>query len=584
MTEEMLVGASACIKIRVRVYGLVHNPNIKRVGGLKGPSSASSLLPSMDLPPCADYLRKRGYSCTLADEQESSYSHQFLLIQPPVMSLGKLRDRIMHQFAKLYPEEGPIVCDRLRDVQDCDLDDDFLLGQVVSMDGVLMAVCRNSAAREKVQIHAPIPRSSSRNLLTPPGHFDDSSSTEASPILSETNAEHSKPSKVKPSKVKASKPSSGKKFKEAKDTFSSNLYKTESEIRSNHVESSAIQHSAKAKRFGKKGKKFDDDKTVAKNTCSMEQVRSVPAASGKDSYEALTSAAAAATSSSRTQESPRDSVLFEHTSEPTFENSPKQLPGSNNAMSSIVSIETNSIPESYSVCISASRADSSALGTKSEGWCDESAETSAHPSHHPSLVMQERGVDEENSVGSVGFRKALLANDAAVHMEPLESASPVDSAIASKGSPLTQTQLVVPAGQIIVINDAVPPAPADPKPILSGIASIIQASCSDSEDSSDDEGPLLIPIIRSESVCSTLSQIAEDQKREAGAAAPIEEPDVLSKPRVSLTELTKELKRVKPVIPQVIKTKALESMAASRPNHRDRRPPTKFPKHPAAPK
>lgn len=580
MTEEMLVGTSACIKIRVRVYGLVHNPNIKRVGGLKIPSSASSLLPSMDLPPCADYLRKRGYSCTFADEQESSYSHQFLMIQPPTMSLGRVRDRIMHQFAKLYPEEGPIVCDRLRDAQDCDLDDDFLLGQVVSMDGILMAVCRNSAAKEKVQIHAPIPRSSSRNLLTPPSHFDDSSSTEASPILSETNSEHSKPSEMK-----TSKPSSGKRFKDAKDTFSSNLYKTESEIRSNHVESGAIQNSAKAKGFRKKGKKVDDDKTVAKNTCSMEQVIAVHAASGKDSYEALTSAAAATTSSSsRTQETPRDPVLSEHTSEPTFENSPKQLQGSNIEKSSLTPIETKSISESYSVCISASGADSSALGTKLEGWCDGSAETCAHPSHHQSFAMQERGVDEENSVGSVGFRKSLLVNDAAVHMEPLESASPGDSTLASKGSLLTQIQLVVPAGRIPVSNDAVSPAPANPKPILSGIASIIQASCSDSEDSSDDEGPLLIPIIRSESVCSTLSQIAEDQKREAGVAAPIGEPDVLSKPRVSLTELTKELKRVNPVIPQVIKTKALQSMAATRPNHKDRRPPAKFPKHPAAPK
>lgn len=144
------------------------------VGSRPALSHSHPLLPSGELTPYAELLRKRSLArLNHSDEgiTGNTYSHQFLLLLSSAgISLGEAKIQIRRQFARLYPEEGSVKVVRLRDEQDCDLDDDFILGHVFSSGSIVMAICQYTAERsfsaaEQTQISflPPVPRT----ILTP---------------------------------------------------------------------------------------------------------------------------------------------------------------------------------------------------------------------------------------------------------------------------------------------------------------------------------------------------------------------------------------------------------------------------------
>lgn len=590
MTREMPAGLAACIKLRVRVYGLDPNPNIKRFSILGGEKAAVSWWPAADLPPYADFSRKRGYAGSSAEDAEPSYSHQFLMILPPNIPLGHVRGSIVQHFAKLYPEERPITVDRLRDEQDCDLDDDFFLGQVVSDKGMLIAVCQHAAAAEGTALHAPLPCGSSRPLLTPLSHFGEASPSDVSPVLDE------RPLQPDEKRLKSSSDKQDKRSRKRSPTIPRDDPENSVDLAIIEEEDSPPKSKGKSKRRARE-KASKDAHEKATEALSREQVEPMIADPRGERSEPSTSSKVEDAAQKVTIES---SIL------------PSQSSGK----------KTGSCIESAPArakCSDSSSAQRTARSRKNRVM--KASPTSIEPasdfqphskgaaqcSKHPGTTLEAEGLESRSDKDSHHPCHTHAPSDAGTsavghephaqskitpRLDPPLDTTPVDEVPATGPVPHMRPIAESPPAEMLASAHPHLPEPATPRPILSGIASIIQDSCTDSEDSSEDEGSTVIPVVRSESVCSTLSQMAEEQKRVAGDEATDTvtvtsmsmEPDSLSKPRLSLTELTREFKKVSTTVPQAIKTKALESMSAAKSTHPDRRAPPKFPRKPGPPK
>ncbi|PJF19391.1 hypothetical protein PSACC_00791 [Paramicrosporidium saccamoebae] len=150
------------IRLRVRIYGLSEGVVTKRLALVGGACRSSyERWQPLELP-FAEHLRKRAYART---DDEDGFSHQFLCIASLDMTLRDVRELVRKQFCKLYPGEGLIRVLRLRDEFDCDLDDDFLVGQLYSSEAVLLAVCQCASHEES--------HDSGRTFFTPISHTED---------------------------------------------------------------------------------------------------------------------------------------------------------------------------------------------------------------------------------------------------------------------------------------------------------------------------------------------------------------------------------------------------------------------------
>lgn len=185
------------LKLRVRIFGLPEHVSDRRLM-LNGCMPLAGFTERSGLPSMSGLLRKR--PVPRYQDADSSFSHQFLCLVPFSITFRETRQYIQRQFMKLYPEDGFVVVKRLRDEHDCDLDDDYRVGEVFSNESVILAICSACETAE------PEP---TRPFLTPLSHVEEAylmkSVTPLPPLTTKESTNETLPQEVSQRRRKRSR-------------------------------------------------------------------------------------------------------------------------------------------------------------------------------------------------------------------------------------------------------------------------------------------------------------------------------------------------------------------------------------------
>lgn len=151
---------------------------------------------SQSLPP---FQPDSSFGPISAEYQDFFIQKQFVIFASPLEHLFDVKVTIQTMYHKLYPEEHPIDIKRLRDQHNCDLDDDFMVGEVLSTgEDSFLAVCEYGGVfmnempakknrLEEEPIKQPLAvRPVDRCMATPLSTVDEMIKEEAEPLFNTT--------------------------------------------------------------------------------------------------------------------------------------------------------------------------------------------------------------------------------------------------------------------------------------------------------------------------------------------------------------------------------------------------------------
>lgn len=118
-------------------FGLMAHPSKRACLSIDEISTAS----------CAEPLE---YSSGVSNYNVGTIVHQFLVLANPFDSLKDLRGLIQEKYRKLYPNETPPTFPYLRDENGCDLDDDYMVGEVYESNDIVIILSTSTISSNGV--------------------------------------------------------------------------------------------------------------------------------------------------------------------------------------------------------------------------------------------------------------------------------------------------------------------------------------------------------------------------------------------------------------------------------------------------